>query len=206
VIKLYIESDQRTLPLQSLELSIKQREFWTLNKSPILFNKSLSYITFALLVMMKVSVQKLSCNDEITTFMPSTTCLYGSQWGARSACLQTFFQISSFVRSRTKKCIQVCNNLRVSKWWQNFHFWANYPFNSWIDIIQFMEPMKGHCEGKKYEVGLEGKIICQCFCMSISMFLRSLAKVLCSLRVNAKFSGKRKTFARRRESTEIYIF
>jgi len=26
------------------------------------------------------------------------------------------------------KFIQVWNNLRVSKWWQNFHFWVNYPF------------------------------------------------------------------------------
>jgi len=28
-----------------------------------------------------------------------------------------------------KKFIQVWNNLRVSKWWQNFHFWVNFPFN-----------------------------------------------------------------------------
>ncbi len=43
--------------------------------------------------------------------------------------LVTFFKISSFVFSRTKKFIQVWNYLRVSKWWQNFHFfWVNYPF------------------------------------------------------------------------------
>ncbi len=30
--------------------------------------------------------------------------------------------------SRTKKFIQVWNYLRVSKWWQNFHFWVNNPF------------------------------------------------------------------------------
>ncbi len=40
----------------------------------------------------------------------------------------TFFKISSFVFSRTKTFIQVWNYLRVSKWWQNFHFWVNYPF------------------------------------------------------------------------------
>ncbi len=28
--------------------------------------------------------------------------------------------------SRTKKFIQVWNYLRVSKWWQNFHFWVNF--------------------------------------------------------------------------------
>ncbi len=27
-----------------------------------------------------------------------------------------------------KKLIQVWNNLKVSKWWQNFHFWMNFPF------------------------------------------------------------------------------
>ncbi len=21
------------------------------------------------------------------------------------------------------------NDMKVSKWWQNFHFWVNYPFN-----------------------------------------------------------------------------
>ncbi len=54
---------------------------------------------------------------------------YGSQWCPKTAWLQTFFKISSFVFSRTKKFIQVWNYLRVSKWWQNFHFWVNYPFN-----------------------------------------------------------------------------
>ncbi len=30
---------------------------------------------------------------------------------------------------RTKKFIHVWNYLRVSRWWQNFLFWVNYPFN-----------------------------------------------------------------------------
>ncbi len=47
----------------------------------------------------------------------------------QNSWLQTFFRISSFVFGRTKKFIQVWNYLRVSKWWQNFHFWVNYPFN-----------------------------------------------------------------------------
>ncbi len=50
------------------------------------------------------------------------------QWCPETAWLQTFFKISSFVFSRTNQFIQVCNYLRVSKWWQNFHFWVNYPF------------------------------------------------------------------------------
>ncbi len=53
---------------------------------------------------------------------------YGSQWCPKTAWLQTFFRISSFVFNRTKKFIQVWNYLSVSKWWQNFHLWVNYPF------------------------------------------------------------------------------
>ncbi len=41
---------------------------------------------------------------------------------------RTFFKISSFVLNRRRKLIQICNNLKVSKWWQNFHVWLNHPF------------------------------------------------------------------------------
>ncbi len=61
---------------------------------------------------------------------------YGSQWCPKTSWLQTFFKISSFVFSRTKKFIQVWNYLRVSKWWQNFHFWVNYPFNISTKTVQ----------------------------------------------------------------------
>ncbi len=47
---------------------------------------------------------------------------YGSQWCPKTAWLQTFFKISSFV-FRTNTFIQVWNYLRESKWWQKFHFW-----------------------------------------------------------------------------------
>ncbi len=65
---------------------------------------------------------------------------YGSQWCPKTAWLQTFFKISSFVFSRTKKCIQVWNYLRVSKWWQNFHFWVNYPVKSfkWAITVKLL--------------------------------------------------------------------
>ncbi len=55
---------------------------------------------------------------------------YGSQWCPKTAWLQTFFRISSFVFNRTKKFIQVWNYLRVSKWWQNFHFGWIIPWRS----------------------------------------------------------------------------
>ncbi len=53
-------------------------------------------------------------------------------WCPRTALFPTFVRISSFVFSRTKTFIQVWNYLRVSKWWQNFHFWVNYPFKRQI--------------------------------------------------------------------------
>ncbi len=63
---------------------------------------------------------------------------YASQWCPKTAWLQAFFKISSFVFGRTK--IQVWNYLRVSKWWQNFHFWVNYPFKPffWSYCRQYM--------------------------------------------------------------------
>ncbi len=73
------------------------------------------------------------CGKQSSSGAPLTSIVffsyYGSQWCPRTAWLQTFFKISSFVFSRTKTFIQVWNYLRVSKWWQNFHFWVNYPFN-----------------------------------------------------------------------------
>ncbi len=53
---------------------------------------------------------------------------YGSQWCPRTALFPTFFRISSFVFSRTRHSYRTWNYLRVSNWWQNFHFWVNYPF------------------------------------------------------------------------------
>ncbi len=52
---------------------------------------------------------------------------YWSQWCPKTAWLQTFFKISSFV-FRTNTFIQVWIYLRESKWWQNFHFWVYCPF------------------------------------------------------------------------------
>ncbi len=61
------------------------------------------------------------------------------QWKSmvpQNSLLQTFFKISSFVFGRTKTFIEVCNYLRVSKLWQNFHFWVNYPFNK--SVLYFL--------------------------------------------------------------------
>ncbi len=60
---------------------------------------------------------------------------YGSQWCPKTAWLQTFFKISSFVFGITKTFTQVWNYLRVSKWWQNFYFGVNYPFKYVINVL-----------------------------------------------------------------------
>lgn len=39
-------------------------------------------------------------------------------------------QKSSFVFQRKKQFIQGCNSMTVNKWWHNFHFGVNYPFNA----------------------------------------------------------------------------
>ncbi len=65
---------------------------------------------------------------------------YGSQWLLSTFWLPTFFKISSFVFNWRKKLIQVWLNSRVSKWWQKYHFWVNYPFKTslrWFDYLSW---------------------------------------------------------------------
>ncbi len=40
----------------------------------------------------------------------------------------TFIKMSSFVSHRRTNVIRVWKDMRVSKWWQNCHFWVDYPF------------------------------------------------------------------------------
>ncbi len=77
-----------------------------------------------------------SSGAQLTSVVVFLFFYYGSQWCPKTAWLQTFFRISSFVFGTTKKFIQVWNYLRVSKWWQNFHFWVNYPFKGTVGAIQ----------------------------------------------------------------------
>ncbi len=86
---------------------------------------------------------------------------YGSQWCPKTAWLQTFFKISSFVFGRTKKFIQVWNYLRVSKWWQNFHFWVNYPF-------KFKQLSKNQwTRSDRADDFSQLVILCSCLCMPV---------------------------------------
>lgn len=69
---------------------------------------------------------RMSVTEQISDTMVQKIDTILSQWCPRSVCLVTFFQISAFVFSRTKKFLKVLNNLRVSKLWQKCCF---YPFN-----------------------------------------------------------------------------
>ncbi len=54
---------------------------------------------------------------------------YGSQWGPAAIWFPTFFKVCSFMFNLRKKLMPVWSNVKVSKWWQNFHLWVNYSFN-----------------------------------------------------------------------------
>ncbi len=41
--------------------------------------------------------------------------------------------LNIFVFNRRKKCIKIWNKWRVSKWWHDFYFGANYPILHWSD-------------------------------------------------------------------------
>jgi len=50
---------------------------------------------------------------------------------------QVSLKISSFVFWRWMKVLWDWNNRRLmSKWWQNFHFWENKPFNSFATFCE----------------------------------------------------------------------
>ncbi len=55
---------------------------------------------------------------------------YRSQWGPSTVWLHSFFKISSSMFNRIKKFTDVWNILRVSKWWQNFHFRWTIPLRA----------------------------------------------------------------------------
>ncbi len=59
-----------------------------------------------------------------------------------------------FVFGRSKTSIQVWDYLRVSKWWQNFHFCVNYPFK--VNLIEFSQNRKTDVHNR-HAVYLEGK-------------------------------------------------
>ncbi len=95
-------------------LDINKTDFWSL-----FYKKILSISTFP-------SLYSLPCWSKpvrLSFFCPnniraSWLSLYG--WKGRDV-----FQNIFFCAPQKKES----HNIRVSKWWQNFHFWVNYSFN-----------------------------------------------------------------------------
>ncbi len=50
------------------------------------------------------------------------------------------------------KFFQVWNNMSISKWWQNFQFWLNYPFKDFS--------VSEECSGDSRPTKLFLKVIC----------------------------------------------
>jgi len=74
-----------------------------------------TYLSFFLLLNTNEDILKNELNFGTIDFHSIFFFYYGSQWCQTTVWFQSFFKISSFVFSRIKKLIQVCNNLRVSK-------------------------------------------------------------------------------------------
>ncbi len=74
------------------------------------------------------------CGKQSSSGAPLTSIVYffllWKSMVPQNSLVTNFLQNIFLVFGRTKKCIQVWNYLRVSKWWQNFHFWVNYPFKT----------------------------------------------------------------------------
>jgi len=93
-------------------------------------------MSFFLLLNTKEDILENDWNFGTIDFHSVFFFFYGRQWCQTTVWFQSFFKISSFVFNRRKKLIQViCNKLRVSKWWQNFHYWVEYPFNSVLTVL-----------------------------------------------------------------------
>ncbi len=50
-------------------------------------------------------------------------------------CVDFQWKDRKFVFQRLTKVLCVWNDMRLSKWWQNFHFGVNCPFKSWDDGV-----------------------------------------------------------------------
>jgi len=88
--------------------------------------------------------RKIFWRMSVTRQLTDTVCFH-SRKKIKILWKLPFFKISSFVLIKSKKLIQVWNKLRVSKWWLDFHFWANYPFNGLKTILDFGLQYGGLC-------------------------------------------------------------
>ncbi len=78
-------------------------------------------MSFFLMLNTKEDILK-DFEEPNSCWSPLTEKCNGSQWGPSTFWLPAFFKISSFIFNIRKKLIQVWNDMRVSKWWQNLIF------------------------------------------------------------------------------------
>jgi len=60
------------------------------------------------------------------------------------SCLVTKILQNNIFFCVQQKLVQVWNNIRVNKWWQNFHFLVNHPFMKFLEQIIVIELNFGH--------------------------------------------------------------
>ncbi len=107
----------------------------------------------------------------IECFLPPHTIEVNGYCQSATVWLPTFFKITFFFFNKRKKFIY-CNNLRMSKWWQNLFFLVNYPFKSLFwnkpDDLQY----------KSENVNCSKCNLVQC-CIFVLVFFHKLNKIVC---------------------------
>ncbi len=110
--------------------------------------------------------------------------------------LQTCFRISSLVFGRANTFIHVWKYSRLSKWWQKFHFWMNYPFKCY----QWFAPsMNGIVNQGSKIIGIKQTGLSYSFdqfvLQKVSLLLLQIVLIHCSMnlkclvRLNLKVTG-----------------
>ncbi len=127
--------------LYHLALSFRRRDYSSIlhiavspihqyRSEPSLHFYSLWYYYFHSVLKGQFTQQWKFCLH-LLTLLSLQTFMFGIVWGGMlrksiaTVWLPTFFKISYFLFSWRKNLIQVCSDMRVSTWWQNFYFWVN---------------------------------------------------------------------------------
>ncbi len=79
--------------------------------------------------ILKLGVKQLMAPVDFYSIYFATMDVTGDQQLFSSS---KFFKVSSVVFNIRKKRIDVWNDMRLSKWLHNFHFWVNYSFKEML--------------------------------------------------------------------------
>ncbi len=125
---------------------------------------------------------------------------YGSEW-----LLFGYQHSSKYLLQQKEKLIQVWNNLRVSKWWQNFHFWMNYSFDVFKVFLQTVMYFRVKWIIKKERKG--GKIGWRFVSTNFLIGLRQIWMRACSqlYEMSIVWLKKSRIWIKRRSSNGILI-